>query len=419
MRKERGLEEAVKKKFNLGSPLAIIFITIFIDLIGFGIMIPILPYYAERLGGTPFEVGLLFASYSVMQFIFSPILGQLSDKYGRRPVLFFSILGSAAGFALLGAANSLWLLFAGRIVSGITGGNISTAQAYIADVTSEENRAKGMGLVGAAFGLGFVFGPAIGGLLSKFGASVPFYFAAVLCLLNAGLLYFILPETVNKNSSAERKFKNRFAQFSEAFASTNFAVVTLLYFLVITAFSMMTAAFPFYTQFRFGYEEVENGWLFTYIGALSVIMQGGLIGMLARRFGEVWLSVAGCLILVIALFLVPFVSPQAGGLIGLLAGIAAFALGNSISSPSLTSLGSKFAPPDKQGATLGVLQSGASLARAIGPAIAGVLLQSSTAAQRVDDNSLFRTYWAASGVMFAAFLLSLYFLRTNGENNLS
>jgi multidrug resistance protein len=178
----------------LKSPLAVIFLTVFIDLIGFGIVIPILPYYIEAFGGTPFEVGLLFAAYSVMQFIFAPIWGQLSDKYGRRPILFFSLLGTSLGFLILGLANTLLLVFAGRILSGIMGANISTAQAYIADVTTEENRAKGMGLIGAAFGLGFIFGPAIGGVLSQFGNHTPFYFAAILSLANAILLYFVLPE---------------------------------------------------------------------------------------------------------------------------------------------------------------------------------------------------------------------------------
>jgi DHA1 family tetracycline resistance protein-like MFS transporter len=297
------------------------------------------------------------------------------------------------------------------------GANISTAQAYIADVTTEENRAKGMGMIGAAFGLGFIFGPALGGVLSHFGSHVPFYFAAVLALANAVMLYFVLPETIKKGGN-HVVHKTRFALLLEAFQQSRFAVVTILYFLVITAFSIMTTAFSLYTAYRFDYGATQNGYLFAYIGILSVIMQGGLIGFLSRKFGEIWLISAGCLILVISLFLVPFVSPENGGLAGLLAGIAMFAIGNSISTPNLTSLGSKLAPAESQGSTLGVLQSAASLARAVGPALAGVLLYSATAPQHIDDLSLFRTYWTASAIMLAAFLLSLYFIKTKSENRL-
>src|SRR4030095_1131854 len=180
------------------SPLIVIFTTVFIDLVGFGIVIPVLPFYAEGtvFNATPRTVGFLFASYSIMQLIAAPILGRLSDKHGRRPVLLVSIIGTGIGFMILGFANTLWMLFAGRILDGLTGGNISSAQAYIADITTPEDRAKGRGLVGAAFGLGFIFGPAIGGILSRWGIHVPFFFAAGLCFANAVLLYFTLPETV-------------------------------------------------------------------------------------------------------------------------------------------------------------------------------------------------------------------------------
>ena len=184
----------------LTKPIIIIFVTILIDLIGFGIVIPVLPYYVEgdAFRATPLELGLIVASYSIMQFIFSPIFGSLSDKYGRRPILFFSLLGTSAGFLIVGLATTLWMIFAGRILDGITGGNISTAQAYIADVTSRKNRAKGMGLIGAAFGLGFVLGPAIGGILSKYGNEVPFLFAGGMAFVNAIALYFLLPESLKK-----------------------------------------------------------------------------------------------------------------------------------------------------------------------------------------------------------------------------
>src|SRR6185295_5624534 len=219
------------------SPLVVIFTTVFIDLVGFGIVIPVLPFYAEspQFNATPRTVGLLFASYSLMQLIFSPILGRLSDKYGRRPVLLISIIGTGIGFLVLGFAQTLPMLFAGRILDGITGGNISTAQAYDADVTTKENRATGMGLIGAAFGVGFIFGPAIGGILSHWGIQVPFLFAAGLCFANALLLYFTLPETV----TAQRPAQNRAARgrgFNQLFHSLKqprLGFVLTIYFLFV------------------------------------------------------------------------------------------------------------------------------------------------------------------------------------------
>ncbi|MGI9036459.1 MAG: MFS transporter, partial [Pyrinomonadaceae bacterium] len=329
----------------LTKPIIIIFVTILIDLIGFGIVIPVLPYYVEspRFQATPFELGILFASYSTMQFIFSPILGGVSDKYGRRPVLFFSLLGTAAGFLIVGFAGALWMIFAGRILDGITGGNISTAQAYIADVTSKENRAKGMGLIGAAFGLGFVFGPAIGGILSKYGNYVPFVFAGGMAFCNAIALYFFLPESRKKSGERAEylRRRNRFAEMFESLADSRFTVITIIYFLIIVGFSIMTTSFSLYTMNRFGYNAEQNGYLFAYIGILAVILQGGLFGKLAKKFGEPRLVVFGCAMLTASLFAVPYVSPQSGGLTGLLIGTAFFALGNSIASPALTSLASK------------------------------------------------------------------------------
>lgn len=401
-----------KEETFFTKPIAIIFITVFIDLVGFGIVIPALPFYVEGelFQATPFEIGMLFASYSAMQFIFAPILGGLSDKYGRRPILFFSLMGSAIGYLFIGFATALWMVFLGRIVAGITGGNISTAQAYIADVTTRKNRAKGMGLFGAAFGLGFIFGPAIGGILSRWGIHVPFLFAAVLTTANAIALYFVLPESLKEEDKIkERKNQNRFAEMFESLKDSRFSILTGLYFLLVTAFSIMTATFALYTLFRFGYDAEANGYLFAYIGILAVIMQGVIFGKLAERFGEAWLVVVGSFILVGAFFIVPYVGPDFGGLPALLVGIAFFSLGNSLSSPALTSLASKVASEREQGKALGLMQSGASLARAIGPAIAGVLLNN--AFGEIDDFTIFRTFWTASAFMLITFIVAVYFAK--------
>ncbi|MGC2238736.1 MAG: MFS transporter [Pyrinomonadaceae bacterium] len=395
-------------------PLILIFITVFIDLVGFGIVIPALPYYVEgeTFKATPFDIGILFASYSLMQFIFSPILGGLSDKIGRRPILFFSMLGSVVGYLFIGLAFALWMIFAGRIISGITGGNISTAQAYIADVTSKENRAKGMGLFGAAFGLGFIFGPAIGGILSRYGISVPFLFAAGLSLANAILIYFILPESVKKDSYDMTKIrKNRFVELFESLQDAHFGTLTAMYFFLVVSFSIMTYAFVLYTIQRFGYTAEQNGYIFAFIGILAVIFQGGLFGKLALRFGENPLIIIGSLMMTASLFITPFIGPETGGLIALLCNVALLAIGNSMASPAITSLASKVASENEQGKALGVMQSGASLARAIGPAVGGILLNN--ALNQVDNFTIQRTFWTAAAIMIVAMLIAVYFARMN------
>ncbi len=398
-------------------PLLIILLTVFIDLVGFGIVIPLLPYYGETFNASPFEVGMLFAIYSAMQFVFAPILGGLSDKYGRRPILFLSLIGSGIGYLCIGYASVLWMVFVGRVVAGITGGNISTAQAYIADVTTRENRAKGMGLFGATFGLGFVFGPAIGGILSRYGIHVPFLFAAFLAFANAIALYFILPETVDTKANTGVKTPNRFAAVFEALKNRGFAIITLLYFLVVSSFSIMTTSFTLFTMFRFGYDPEQNGYLFAYVGILAIIFQGVLFSRLVKKFGEAWLVVVGCFLLVGSLFTLPQIGPTSGGLIALLISIAFFSLGNSLSSPALTSLASKLTDDKNQGKALGTMQSAASLARAVGPAIAAVLLNNSF--NKLDDFTVQRTFWVASAIMFLSFLVAIYFAKVEKTNALT
>ena len=404
------------------SPLLVIFITVFIDLVGFGIVIPVLPYYAEgtHFGATPREVGFLFASYSVMQLVFAPVLGRLSDKHGRRPILLISLLGTSLGFLILGFATTLWMLFLGRIIDGISGGNISTAQAYIADVTTKENRAKGMGLIGAAFGLGFVFGPAIGGILSRWGINVPFLFAGGLAFANAILLYFTLPETVTADHPARASAASGrgWKQLLDALGQRQLAFVLTIYFLSIVAFSIMTASFSLFMMFRLGYDPWHSGWIFAFVGVVSAIVQGGLIGRLVKRFGEPALVIAGGLLFSASLFASPFVTP-ATGLFGILSIGALFSIGNALTAPSLSSLASKSASAAEQGSVLGVTQSVASVARAVGPSIAAVLIYSAVAhfgfdrkLQNMSDASILRTFWTAAAIQFVAFLLAIYFARS-------
>lgn len=396
-------------------PVVLIFAIVFIDLIGFGMVIPILPIYAqnEPFMASPWEIGWLVAIYSWMQFVFSPILGRLSDHYGRRPVLFVSLLGSALGYVVLGAANTILLVFIGRIISGITGGNISAAQAYIADTTTKENRAKGMALFGAAFGLGFVLGPAIGGVLSKYGVHVPFYFAAVLSLVSAAAVFFILPESRKPGVQLEPEHPNRFVELLSSLRDREFATINLNYFLLVTAFSIMTYAFVLYTAYVFGYNAEQNGYLFSFVGLAAVVGQGVLFNLLVKRFGETRLTAVGCVVMAASLFAIPFVTPEYGGLAGLLGICLGLSFGNALASPSLNSVASKITHEHKQGSALGIMQSGASLARAIGPTIGGLLLNN--AANTMDRSTIFRTFAIASGIMLLAFVIALYSVRLIGS----
>jgi len=407
------------------SPLIVIFITVFIDLVGFGIVIPVLPYYAEgtSFGATPRGVGLLFASYSVMQLFFAPVLGRLSDKYGRRPILLISLLGTSIGFLVFGFATSLWMLFLGRMIDGASGGNISIAQAYIADVTTPENRAKGMGLIGAAFGLGFVFGPAIGGVLSRWGIALPFLFAGALAFANAVLLYFTLPETITPDHPARvsAAMGRSWHRLLSSLRNPQLGFVLVIYFLSIVAFSIMTASFSLFLMFRFGYDAFHNGWIFAFVGIISAGIQGGLIGKLVKRFGEPALVIVGTFLFTASLFTSPFIGP-AIGVVGILVTGGASAIGNALNAPTLTSLASKTASAHEQGAILGVTQSVASLARAVGPALAAFLIYSVVAHTGFDrlphymsDVSILRTFWTAAAIQFVAFLIAVYFARVYRE----
>ncbi len=377
--------------------LAVIFGIVFIDLIGFGIVIPVLPLYAERFGASPLVVGCLLAVYSLMQTIFAPILGRWSDRVGRRPVLLISIIGSSLGFLLMGLANSLALLFAGRIIDGITGGNISTAQAYIADVTPAHERSKGMGLIGAAFGLGFIFGPAIGGVMSHFSLSAPLLFAAALAAVNAVAVYFFLPESLSKEHRHDSRERASMAQLFREARGSALAVVIGTYFFSTVAFSLLTATYPLFASHRFGFRAPQVGYIFAGMGILGAMVQGGMMGRLVKAFGEKRLTIAGTFLLAMSLFLLP-ISPTALILFVATGGIG---LGHALSTAPLNGLASKAVGPAAQGRVLGAMQSASSFARIIGPVLGGWMLNQDLLL-RMQAHYGRAPYWTGGVIMLVA-----------------
>lgn len=353
-----------------GKPLQYLTIslTVFIDVLGFGIVIPVLPIYAEHFGATAFQIGWLVGIFSLMQFFFAPVWGMVSDRIGRKPVLLIGLIGTMTGYILMGLAGAVWLLFAARLISGIAGANISAAQAYLADISTPENRAKAMGLLGAAFGLGFVFGPALGGWAgAKINYAAPMYIAAGLSLVNIISVLLFLPESHRPGSASRQRL---FPGLLDHVRRHQYLWSIAVYFLVILGFSMMTTLFALYLHYRFSLTILYTGYILGGIGVIGVIIQGGLIGRLVKRFGEVPVALAGTLFMCAGLAGLAFCSS-----FGMMLFTSALVgIGNSLIMPTISALCSKAADPEWQGRALGVMQSGGSLARAIGPVTAGILL---------------------------------------------
>ncbi len=349
------------------SPLVIIFLTVFIDLLGFGIIIPLLPFYAESYGANAFTVGMLGTVYSLMQFAFAPIWGRWSDRIGRRPIILIGLLGSCVSYLALALAGSLVLIFAARIVGGIAGANIPTAQAYIADITTVENRARGMGMVGAAFGLGFIFGPALGGVLTHLGPSAPMWVASALCFGNFLAAWLLLPES--RSVSRPRPTFGRLDLFRRSFATPKLLLLLLLYFVVSLAFSGFEATFALFTERRFGLTGANIGYVFAFIGLVLSFVQGVLVGRVVRVTGEHRLIPAALGVVAMGLALVPL----AQSIPVLLTACGLLACGMGFNSPSLSAMISRLSDPNDQGGVLGLAQSLASLGRIVGPAWGGLL----------------------------------------------
>jgi DHA1 family tetracycline resistance protein-like MFS transporter len=365
------MSDTVRRK---GAMFALL-LTVFIDMVGFGIIIPFMPFWAEHYDATPDMVTLLFATYSAVAFVFSFLWGWASDQWGRKPVLLLSLLGSVMSFLWLGFADALWMLFAARALGGVFGANITVAQAYVADVTELEDRARGMGMMGAAFGMGFVIGPAIGGLLAGPDAAnpdfrTPFLVAAGVSLVGVlvGAIFLREPDR-HRPPETSRNLIQRLRSFTLVIAHPGVAMPVLV--LVIMGFAMagLESTLALWTERAHGWGPRETGYFFGFIGIMLVIVQGGIVGKAVRRFGEARVAPFGAFAMMIGIGMIPWCSTA---WLVLVSG-AMIVLGYGLGNPSLNGLISRSAPDHIQGAVLGASQSAQALCRVFGPITAGAL----------------------------------------------
>ncbi|MDQ1145918.1 DHA1 family multidrug resistance protein-like MFS transporter [Bacillus sp. SORGH_AS 510] len=342
--------------------LPLLFVVMFLVMVGFGIIIPVLPFYAKEIGANPTELGLLMAVYSLMQLIFAPIWGQVSDRIGRKPVMMIGITGLALSFFIQAISSQLWMLFVARILGGIlSSANMPTAMAYVADITTEENRGKGMGIIGAATGLGFVFGPAIGGIFSKISLNMPFYLASGSSLITLILVFLLLKESSDKKKTVKRD------SIWKAF-NTNVSVLFFVQLLISLSLSGLEATFAYFAAKRAGLGSTQLGYIFMIMGFGSALVQGGLVGRFTKKYGERSVIQGGIIISAIGFGLILLVHSFTTAAIFL----TIFGLGNGVIRPSVSSLLTKMSTAG-HGSSTGLLSSFDSLGRIIGPPIGGWL----------------------------------------------
>jgi MFS transporter, DHA1 family, tetracycline resistance protein len=382
------------------SPLGTILLVVFIDLIGFGMIIPILPLFAKNFAAAEWQIGFLLASYSFMQFLAAPVLGFLSDRFGRKPILLLSLIGSAVGYLIMANAHSLTMLFIARIIAGVCGASVGTAAAYIADITPPENRSRRMGLIGAAFGVGFVLGPAIGGILSQFSTVAPFWFGALLAALNAGAVVLFLPEPERHVLRSESRVSPG-AEVTDRAVGGGIPVLVITYFVAIAAFAVVTMIYPQVLDRRFNLNQSQINFVFVFLGLVGVLIQGGAIGRLAKRFGDYRLAALGLILMAVSMAVMPF----AHNISLFLLFTVGLAAGNSLAQPTLTAMASRLAAATSQGRVIGTVQSAGSLGRVVGPSAGGFMLGwDRTGPPLAYGNTPFL---AGGMVMGLAFILSL------------
>jgi MFS transporter, DHA1 family, tetracycline resistance protein len=343
--------------------LGVVFAVVFVDLLGFGIVLPLLPTYAAAFHVSPAAIGFLVTSFSLLQLVAVPVWGAISDRYGRRPVLIVGLVGSTASYVLFAVAGSYWALLVSRIVAGAMGATIGVAQAYIADITAPERRAHAMGILGAAFAMGFILGPALGGVLSMHSYSSAGVVAAALCAVNALAALAWLPETP-RHEATQRLGRVPLGTLAAPLAAS---------FLVTAAFAVIHVTLPLFGRDVWRDSTRQMGMLFAYMGIISAIVQGGLVGRLAPMMGEKRVAAAGGLLLALGLALVPVVS----GRLALYAALGALSAGSALATPSVYAIVSRRASASQQGAALGITQTASTLGRIVGPTIAGFLIGAS------------------------------------------
>jgi DHA1 family tetracycline resistance protein-like MFS transporter len=349
-------------------PLLIIFLTIFVNLVGFGIIVPLLPFYAETFGASPLVIGLLFSVFSVCQLIASPALGELSDRYGRRPVLIFSLVGTVVSFVMLALAQSIAMLFAARMVDGFSGGNISTARAYVADVTEPKDRSRAYGLIGAAFGLGFILGPAMGGILARISYTAPIWAAAGLTVVAAIMAWAWLPETVHRATAGSgMPFRN----VGEMMRRPGLRRILLIDFIYWFSFAIFQTTFALFAARRFGFDAPQTGYLFAGFGVLGALVQGIFIRPIVHRMGDKPTFMIGLVCAAIGLVGATF----AHSVPLLVLALVPLALGIGLGHPTVSSMVSRAGRGDEQGRVQGAAGAMESLGRALGPVWGNASLQ--------------------------------------------
>ncbi|WP_066254738.1 MFS transporter [Neobacillus drentensis] len=372
------------------SALPILFVVMFLVMVGFGIIIPVLPFYAEEIGANPTELGLLMAVYSLMQFIFAPMWGHVSDRIGRKPVMMIGIAGLGLSFLIQAMSTELWMLFAARIIGGIlSSANMPTAMAYVADITTEENRGKGMGIVGAATGLGFVFGPAIGGIFSSFSLNMPFFLASGSSFITLILVFLLLKESKqNKEIVSKEKFS-----FGKAFSGA-VTVLYLVQLLISLSLSGLEATFAYFAAKKAGLDATQLGYIFMIMGFGSALVQGGLVGRMTKKYGEKIVIQLGIIVSALGFGLILLVNNFATAALFL----TIFGLGNGVIRPSVSSLITKTSNAG-YGSSTGLLSSFDSLGRIIGPPLGGWLF----------SLAIGLPYISGAIISMAAFILFLLF----------